>query len=64
MTLGTSEIKKWAYSSQVNNVWIGLQHRITSRGGDEQLCIAILLGLDIEELQIEPDAGKEILEIT
>jgi hypothetical protein len=45
-----------SYTRQENQVWQGLQHRTTSRGGDEPLCIAILLGLNVEQLQEEPDA--------
>jgi hypothetical protein len=44
------------YSARVSKLGVDLQHRTTSRGGDETLCIAILLGLDLEMLQQEHDA--------
>ncbi len=39
---------------QVNFIWSALKNRTTSRVGDEPLCIAILLDLNIDELQKAP----------
>jgi hypothetical protein len=41
---------------RMNIIWDSIRHRTTSRGGDEPLCIGILLELDIDALQSEPDA--------
>lgn len=54
--LDANEVTNASYTMRVNNIWNNLQHRTTSRGGDEPLCIAILLSLDLEKLQEEPDA--------
>jgi hypothetical protein len=43
-------------TAQINFLWDAVGFRTTSRGGDEPLCLAILLGLDVEALQQEPDA--------
>lgn len=51
-----NDISHLSYARRVNHVWGNLNNRTTSRGGDEPLCIAILLGLDLQKLQEEPDA--------
>lgn len=43
-------------AQQINFLWDAVETRTTSRSGDEMLCLAILLGLDVEILQQEPDA--------
>lgn len=51
------EFSDWSHAQRTNLVWSALKFRTTSRRGDEPLCIAILLGLDIDELQNTSEAG-------
>jgi len=43
---------------QINIIWDALENRTTSKIGDEPLCIAILLDLNIDELQKSPADDK------
>ena len=50
-------LPNFSQALRIGLIWNALAHRSTSRVGDEPLCIALLLGLDIEKLQKPPDAG-------
>lgn len=45
-----------SHAQIINFLWDAIAIRTTSRRGDEVLCLAILLRLDLETLQQEPDA--------
>jgi hypothetical protein len=53
------ESSDWSYARRTNWIWQSLKFRTTSRRGDEPLCIAILQGLDVDELQNVSEAGAE-----
>ncbi len=44
------------YAERLSTVWDALEYRTTSRENDEPLCIAMLLELNVDALQKEPDA--------
>ncbi|RDL41096.1 uncharacterized protein BP5553_01075 [Venustampulla echinocandica] len=46
----------WDRTQQINFIWNALESRTTSRSGDEPLCLAILLGLNLKKFKRQPDA--------
>ena len=48
----------WTDSELINSIWDAFKYRTTSRSGDEPLCMAILLDLNIKKLQEAADTER------